>query len=81
LSEFIVEDISAATIPEDFSRNPKNPLLLENSRVMRRGLKFWFRSGFKAFTFGLFTQNKAKHFAVKGHARNLPDGRVEIIAP
>lgn len=30
--------------------------------------------------FRLFTQNKAKHFAVKGSAKNLPDGRVEIIA-
>ncbi|MGR9087913.1 MAG: acylphosphatase [Gammaproteobacteria bacterium] len=30
--------------------------------------------------FRLFTQNKAKHFAVKGTVRNLPDGRVEIIA-
>jgi acylphosphatase len=30
--------------------------------------------------FRLFTQNKAKHFAIKGSARNLPDGRVEIIA-
>ncbi|MGZ8095036.1 MAG: acylphosphatase [Methylosarcina sp.] len=30
--------------------------------------------------FRLFTQNKAKHFAVNGSVRNLPDGRVEIIA-
>jgi len=30
--------------------------------------------------FRLFTQNKAKHFAVGGSVRNLPDGRVEIIA-
>lgn len=30
--------------------------------------------------FRLFTQNKAKHFAIKGSVRNLPDGRVEIIA-
>ncbi|WP_442919677.1 acylphosphatase [Methylobacter sp.] len=30
--------------------------------------------------FRLFTQNKAKHFAIKGSAKNLPDGRVEIIA-
>ena len=30
--------------------------------------------------FRMFTQNKAKQFGVKGHARNLPDGRVEIIA-
>ncbi|MDP1969406.1 MAG: acylphosphatase [Methylobacter sp.] len=28
----------------------------------------------------LFTQNKAKHFAIKGSVKNLPDGRVEIIA-
>ncbi|MDD5276573.1 MAG: acylphosphatase [Methylovulum sp.] len=30
--------------------------------------------------FRVFTQNKAKHFAIKGSVRNLPDGRVEIIA-
>ncbi|MGZ8173893.1 MULTISPECIES: acylphosphatase [Methylobacter] len=30
--------------------------------------------------FRLFTQNKAKHFAIKGSVKNLPDGRVEIVA-
>jgi acylphosphatase len=30
--------------------------------------------------FRMFTQNKAKQFGIKGYARNLPDGRVEIIA-
>lgn len=30
--------------------------------------------------FRLFTQNKAKHFAIKGSVQNLSDGRVEIIA-
>lgn len=30
--------------------------------------------------FRLFTQNKAKHFDIKGSVRNLSDGRVEIIA-
>lgn len=30
--------------------------------------------------FRAFTQNKAKQLGVKGSARNLPDGRVEIIA-
>jgi len=30
--------------------------------------------------FRLFTQNKAKHFTIKGSVKNLPDGRVEIIA-
>ncbi|MGR8980668.1 MAG: acylphosphatase [Gammaproteobacteria bacterium] len=30
--------------------------------------------------FRVFTQNKAKHFAVNGTVRNLPDGRVEIVA-
>ncbi|TRW98523.1 acylphosphatase [Candidatus Methylobacter oryzae] len=30
--------------------------------------------------FRLFTQNKAKHFSIKGYAKNLPDGRVEIVA-
>lgn len=30
--------------------------------------------------FRLFTQNKAKQLGVKGSAKNLADGRVEIIA-
>ncbi len=30
--------------------------------------------------FRLFTQNKAKHLAILGTVRNLPDGRVEIYA-
>jgi len=30
--------------------------------------------------FRLFTQNKAKHLAIKGTVQNLPDGRVEIFA-
>ena len=30
--------------------------------------------------FRMFTQNKAKQFGINGCARNLPDGRVEIIA-
>ena len=30
--------------------------------------------------FRLFTQNKAKHLAIKGTVQNLPDGRVEIYA-
>ncbi|MDP3589366.1 MAG: acylphosphatase, partial [Methylobacter sp.] len=30
--------------------------------------------------FRLFTQNKAKHLTIAGSVRNLPDGRVEIIA-
>lgn len=30
--------------------------------------------------FRMFTQNKAKHLGINGHARNLPDGRVEIVA-
>ena len=30
--------------------------------------------------FRMFTQNKAKQLGLKGCARNLPDGRVEIIA-
>ena len=30
--------------------------------------------------FRMFTRNKAKQLGIKGHTRNLPDGRVEIIA-
>ncbi|MGJ0486046.1 MAG: acylphosphatase [Methylomicrobium sp.] len=30
--------------------------------------------------FRLFTQNKAKHLAIHGTVKNLPDGRVEIYA-
>jgi acylphosphatase len=30
--------------------------------------------------FRMYTQNKAKKLGIKGCARNLPDGRVEIIA-
>jgi acylphosphatase len=30
--------------------------------------------------FRVFTQNKAKHFGIKGTVSNLPDGRVEIMA-
>jgi acylphosphatase len=30
--------------------------------------------------FRAFTQNKAKQFLVNGYVKNMPDGRVEIIA-
>jgi acylphosphatase len=30
--------------------------------------------------FRVFTQNKAKHFGIKGSVKNLADGSVEIIA-
>jgi acylphosphatase len=30
--------------------------------------------------FRFFTQNKANHFSIKGSAKNLSDGRVEIVA-
>lgn len=30
--------------------------------------------------FRMFAHNKAKHLGINGYVRNLPDGRVEIIA-
>ena len=47
---------------------------------MMRRVKILVSGRVQGVYFRLFTQNKAKHFAVKGHAKNLPDGRVEIIA-
>lgn len=47
---------------------------------MMRKVKILVSGRVQGVYFRLFTQNKAKHFAVKGSARNLPDGRVEIIA-
>ncbi len=46
---------------------------------MRR-IKILISGRVQGVYFRLFTQNKAKHFAIKGSVRNLPDGRVEIIA-
>jgi len=47
---------------------------------MMRRVKILVYGRVQGVYFRMFTQNKAKQFGVKGHARNLPDGRVEIIA-
>ena len=47
---------------------------------MIRKVKILVSGRVQGVYFRLFTQNKAKHFAIKGSAKNLPDGRVEIIA-
>ena len=47
---------------------------------MMRRVKILVSGRVQGVYFRMFTQNKAKQFGVKGHARNLPDGRVEIIA-
>ena len=47
---------------------------------MTRRVKILVSGRVQGVYFRMFTQNKAKQFGVKGHARNLPDGRVEIIA-
>ncbi|HEY8219030.1 MAG TPA: acylphosphatase [Methylobacter sp.] len=47
---------------------------------MIRKVKILVSGRVQGVYFRLFTQNKAKHFHIKGSAKNLPDGRVEIIA-
>ena len=47
---------------------------------MIRKVKILVSGRVQGVYFRLFTQNKAKHFVIKGSAKNLPDGRVEIIA-
>jgi len=47
---------------------------------MMRKVKILVSGRVQGVYFRLFTQNKAKHFAIKGSVRNLSDGRVEIIA-
>ncbi len=47
---------------------------------MIRKVKILVSGRVQGVYFRLFTQNKAKHFAIKGSVRNLSDGRVEIIA-
>jgi len=47
---------------------------------MMRKVKILVSGRVQGVYFRLFTQNKAKHFNIKGSATNLPDGRVEIIA-
>lgn len=47
---------------------------------MKRKVKILVSGRVQGVYFRLFTQNKAKHFGIKGSAKNLADGRVEIIA-
>ena len=47
---------------------------------MIRKVKILVSGRVQGVYFRLFTQNKAKHFSIKGSVKNLPDGRVEIIA-
>ena len=47
---------------------------------MTRKVKLLISGRVQGVYFRMFTRNKAKQFGIKGHARNLPDGRVEIIA-
>lgn len=47
---------------------------------MIRRVKILVSGRVQGVYFRLFTQNKAKHFSIKGSVRNLPDGRVEIVA-
>jgi acylphosphatase len=47
---------------------------------MMRRVKILVSGRVQGVYFRMFTQNKAKQFDIKGCARNLPDGRVEIIA-
>jgi len=47
---------------------------------MMRRVKVLVSGRVQGVYFRFFTQNKARHLAVNGYARNLPDGRVEIIA-
>lgn len=47
---------------------------------MVRKIKILVSGRVQGVYFRAFTQNKAKQLGVKGSARNLPDGRVEIIA-
>jgi acylphosphatase len=47
---------------------------------MTRKVKILVSGRVQGVYFRMFTHNKAKQYGVKGHARNLPDGRVEIIA-
>jgi acylphosphatase len=47
---------------------------------MMRRVKILVSGRVQGVYFRLFTQNKAKHFSINGHTRNLADGRVEIIA-
>ncbi|MCX7097911.1 MAG: acylphosphatase [Methylococcales bacterium] len=47
---------------------------------MTRSVKIIVSGRVQGVYFRLFTRNKAKQLGVGGHAMNLPDGRVEILA-
>lgn len=47
---------------------------------MMRTVKILVAGHVQGVYFRAFTQNKAKHLSVNGCVKNLPDGRVEIIA-
>jgi acylphosphatase len=47
---------------------------------MKRRVKILVSGRVQGVYFRMFTQNKAKQIGIKGCARNLSDGRVEIIA-
>jgi acylphosphatase len=47
---------------------------------MTRRVKILVSGRVQGVYFRMYTQNKAKKLGIKGCARNLPDGRVEIIA-
>ena len=47
---------------------------------MPRRIKVLISGRVQGVYFRMFTQKKAKQLAIKGCVRNLPDGRVEIIA-
>ncbi|MCL7422174.1 MAG: acylphosphatase [Methylobacter sp.] len=47
---------------------------------MMRKVKILVSGRVQGVYFRAFTQSKARQLNVKGYARNLPDGRVEIIA-
>jgi acylphosphatase len=47
---------------------------------MMRRVKILVSGRVQGVYFRMFTQNKAKQIGIKGCARNLSDGRVEIIA-
>ena len=47
---------------------------------MKRRVKIWVSGRVQGVYFRAFTRKTAKQLEIKGCVRNLPDGRVEIIA-